>query len=308
MPKEYKCEICNKNYASYQTMYQHNKNLHPDLNIKIGKVKKNKLQCEYCKKILSRTDNLARHKKSCGPKIEYDTKSEILTEFVAFKREINKKLNITENIREENESLKKENEILKNGIYPITNQLLNVINNKTNIIQKLEDDVLKNTDNQKEIIKEDIVEQGQQVFNDENNFVTAPTFEINDILKKEINDKDIKIKMLENICIEKQKRLLYSNKNVVYIIANEDNKKNRIYCVGKTKNLTNRLSTYNRNGPHEVIYYRECNNEDHMNIVEHMILNKLKDYKEKANNDRFLLPIDKNIKLFIDIIDKCIEF
>ena len=88
MPKEYKCEICDKNYASYQTMYQHNKNLHHDLNIKIGKVKPNKLQCEYCKKILSRIDSLTRHTKSCSKKNEHDDKKKILTEIVTLKKEI----------------------------------------------------------------------------------------------------------------------------------------------------------------------------------------------------------------------------
>ncbi len=45
-----------------------------------------------------------------------------------------------------------------------------------------------------------------------------------------------------------------------------------------------------------------------MNIIEQMVINKLKDYKEKANRDRFILPLDKNITFFTDIIDKSIEF
>jgi hypothetical protein len=51
-----------------------------------------------------------------------------------------------------------------------------------------------------------------------------------------------------------------------------------------------------------------------------MVINKLKDYsisdayirpsgyKEKANHDRFILPIEKDITFFTDIIDKSIEF
>jgi hypothetical protein len=57
-----------------------------------------------------------------------------------------------------------------------------------------------------------------------------------------------------------------------------------------------------------------------MNVIELMVINKLKDYsifdayirpsgyKEKANRDRFILPLDKNISFFTDIIDKSIEF
>jgi hypothetical protein len=45
-----------------------------------------------------------------------------------------------------------------------------------------------------------------------------------------------------------------------------------------------------------------------MELVEKMVLIKLKKYKEKANRDRFILPIDENINLFKDIIDNCVNF
>jgi hypothetical protein len=44
-----------------------------------------------------------------------------------------------------------------------------------------------------------------------------------------------------------------------------------------------------------------------MNIIELTILNKLKEYKEKANRDRFILPIEKDISLFTNIISKTID-
>jgi hypothetical protein len=40
-----------------------------------------------------------------------------------------------------------------------------------------------------------------------------------------------------------------------------------------------------------------------MNIIELMVLNKLKNYKVKANRDRFILPVDKDIKFFINIVN-----
>jgi len=35
---------------------------------------------------------------------------------------------------------------------------------------------------------------------------------------------------------------------------------------------------------------------------------KLSTYSEKANRDRFILPLDKDIKFFTDVIDKSIGF
>jgi hypothetical protein len=51
-----------------------------------------------------------------------------------------------------------------------------------------------------------------------------------------------------------------------------------------------------------------CKNENTLNIVESIILNKLKEYKEQANRDRFILPLEKDISFFINVIDEAIEF
>jgi hypothetical protein len=130
-------------------------------------------------------------------------------------------------------------------------------------------------------------------------------FEIN---IKMMKDKDQKIKLLENICIKKQRRINYAEGNVIYLLTTEDNKKKRIYIIGKAKNLKDRLSTYNKTSEHEVIYYKGCKNEEQMGIIETIVLNKLDMYREKANRDRFVLPIEKNISLFIKVINESIEF
>ena len=39
-----------------------------------------------------------------------------------------------------------------------------------------------------------------------------------------------------------------------------------------------------------------------------MVILKLNKYKEVANRDRFVLPIENDIKLFTDIIDSSINF
>jgi hypothetical protein len=45
-----------------------------------------------------------------------------------------------------------------------------------------------------------------------------------------------------------------------------------------------------------------------MNIIENMVLNKLEEYREKANRDRFILPLEKEISFFTEIIEKSINF
>ncbi len=127
-------------------------------------------------------------------------------------------------------------------------------------------------------------------------------------LLEEITTKDKKIKLLQDICVKKHKRIDYPEKNVIYVITTEDNKNKRIYIIGKSKSLKNRLSTYNKTAEHEVIYYKECGSESNMNIIEYIVLTKLEKYKERANRDRFILPIDEDISLFTNVIDLSIQF
>jgi len=151
-----------------------------------------------------------------------------------------------------------------------------------------------------------------------NNKLINNKIKLNNKLKlniKLLNDKDNtikikekRIKYLENTYLKKQERIKYSEKNVIYILTTEDNKKKRNYIIGKTINLTNRLSTYNKTIEHEIVYYKSCKNKENMNIIETMILTKLKDYKECSNRDRFILPLEKDISFFTNIIDDAINF
>jgi hypothetical protein len=45
-----------------------------------------------------------------------------------------------------------------------------------------------------------------------------------------------------------------------------------------------------------------------MAMVEQVVFQRLKDYREQANRERFILPEEKTIELFIDVIKKSIEF
>jgi hypothetical protein len=131
---------------------------------------------------------------------------------------------------------------------------------------------------------------------------------INIKLQNELKISNNKIKLLEDTYLRKHKRDDYPEINVIYMVTTEANKNKRNYIIGKTTNLKNRLSNYNKTTEHEVIYYKSCKNESSMNIVESIILNKLDKYREKANRDRFILPLEKDITLFTDIIDESINF
>jgi hypothetical protein len=121
-------------------------------------------------------------------------------------------------------------------------------------------------------------------------------------------EKDLRIKLLEDMYVNKQSRKDFSEKPVVYMLTTEDNKNKRIYIIGKSINLKNRLSSYNKTAEHEVVYYRECKDEETMSLSENMILKKLRMYREKANRDRFILPDEKEITDFVNVIDECLQF
>jgi hypothetical protein len=123
----------------------------------------------------------------------------------------------------------------------------------------------------------------------------------------EIKLKDQKIKLLENTYLKKHKRTNYLD-NVIYIVTTKENRKDRIYIIGKAKSFKDRLSTYNKTAEHEVVYCKQCKSTESLKIIESITLAKLDKYREKANRDRFILPIDKNIDLFTDIVDNCIKF
>ena len=87
-----------------------------------------------------------------------------------------------------------------------------------------------------------------------------------------------------------------------------ENKNDRKYVIGSTIDLTKRLSTYNKGSEFNVIYYKGFTTEKEMLKAEEMVLLKLSKYQEKANRDRFILPIGKDLKLFTNVIDEAWKF
>jgi hypothetical protein len=115
---EYICNICNKKYKSYQSLWNHkhkyHTNEHPQTTSNLLQTTSNLLQtasnkqikkinCDICEKIFSRTDNLKRHKLKCNKnelnkicQIKEEIKEELKKEFQV---EINKLKKSTTNIK-----------------------------------------------------------------------------------------------------------------------------------------------------------------------------------------------------------------
>jgi hypothetical protein len=127
-------------------------------------------------------------------------------------------------------------------------------------------------------------------------------------LQAENAGNEKRVKYLERKYLKRQPRVIYPEQNVIYILTTPSLKNDRRYILGKAINLTNRLSTYNKTDEHEVVYYLSCPDETKMSLAEPMIFSKLEEYREQANRERFVLPEDAQISLFIDTVKECIEF
>lgn len=127
-------------------------------------------------------------------------------------------------------------------------------------------------------------------------------------LQEENKGHQLRIKVLENKYLKRHKRTDYKANNVIYVLASESSKKNNIYILGKASNLTNRLSGYNKTEEHEVVFYKECSTSEIMSSVEGVVFQKLDEYRQQANRERFVLPEGKPISFFTNMIERCIQF
>ena len=116
-----------------------------------------------------------------------------------------------------------------------------------------------------------------------------------------------KIDTLTKKYVKKQARVQYEVPNVIYILTTPSLKKDRRYILGKAGNLTDRLSTYNKTDEHEVMYYQGCVDLDNMALVESFVFHKLKEYREQANRERFVLPEGLSIEMFIEVVKRSVE-
>ncbi len=127
-------------------------------------------------------------------------------------------------------------------------------------------------------------------------------------LQKENKKKDLKIQFLTKKYVKLQPRVQYDEKYVIYILTTKLMKKERRYILGKAVDLKCRLSTYNKSDEHEVIFFASCKDVETMNLVENLVFSHLKNYREQANRERFVLPQNEKIELFSNAIKKSIEF
>ena len=140
---EYKCDQCNKKYASYQSLWIHNKKKHTPVTAKkppkfnnqplkpaieppkiVMETVKNKLECEYCNYIFTRLDSLKKHHKICKKKS--DDENQIITET----DELKNKITTYEKIIEYMQSL-----VNTHGKIPI--KTLNKINKQVNTMNNM---------------------------------------------------------------------------------------------------------------------------------------------------------------------------
>ena len=127
-------------------------------------------------------------------------------------------------------------------------------------------------------------------------------------LQQENKDKELRIQQLTKKYVKHQPREQIQEKNVIYILTTKLLKAEQRYILGKATDLTSRLSTYNKTDEHEIIYYQQCSDIETTGLVETMVFQKLKPYREQANRERFILPGSKDISLFIDTIKQSIAF
>ena len=123
--------------------------------------------------------------------------------------------------------------------------------------------------------------------------------------ENELENKNKEFNFLQNKVNRFQKRENFTDKNVLYIVTCDEIEKDRIYIVGKAVDLKLRLTTYNKSLEHKVVYYKGFKNMYHMKTAELMLLYKLNQYKdEKTLKDRFILPEDKEISFFTNVVDE----
>ena len=118
---EFKCNKCNKEYSSYQSLWNHNKIKHIEIIVEETNNNK-KHKCKYCEKSYSRIDSLTRHLKTCKEK-EKKIKEENI-----YKQQIEKLIIEVERLKK-----KSNNKIINIGTINTLNNNSNNTNNTLNI-------------------------------------------------------------------------------------------------------------------------------------------------------------------------------
>ena len=317
----YVCKICKKAYSSYQSLWNHNKKKH---NVEIEEKEHN---CKYCDKNLSCRQSKWRHEKTCNNNNKKNINS---INIHISKDDVQPVIHpVVQSLVQTSQTPNKlfhKYEIPNSDLY-VHMRVSDCYVNATqlcNIGKKIFAHWYYTDKTQKSIGKITIEKHNSAIlivkplvevtnfpdFSQE--FWICPdlalelTKWISPILSIQLNQW-IKSHNTTWSDAKKQSREQYSDKPVLYLKTNERIKQKNFYINGKSNNLTNRLSVYNKSCEHDVIYFKECNSEENMDLAEKIVLNKLDGFREKSNRDRFILPEDKTIDFFINQITNAVD-
>lgn len=310
--KKYCCRVCEKNFSCKQSRWKHEQKCKVSDKVKINELAILKNDINILKEQIKNVE----YKKQKKITIDAPTVNTQLINLII------EKSRVIEGLKNKIELGEKEDNII---LYKKENNYINADKICKSKNKNFED--WYNLEVTKELIKSIESEYNLIEINDGEHWIhpdlaiqlacwISPTLavKVTEFIRKlfskenEIQFQNEKIQLLQNSYLKKQRRTIYQRKNYIYMLTTEDNRKKRIYIIGKTTNLTQRLSGYNKSAEHEVVYTRECKDEDDLNACEIMVLNRLKKYREQSNRDRFILPIEKDITYFKKIIDICADF
>jgi hypothetical protein len=284
------CGYCTKRFANRTSLNTHQKTAKYCLEIQgVDSLSSSNYICVICDQGFSREDTCHKHMVRCGNSICGKAITKLRTD-----RDV-----MIEKLRIDNEKLHKDN--YSQGCMIDRQEAKNISMEKSliDIIEKLRTDNEKlRTDNEKLRTDDEKLRTDDEKLRTDNERLNKINY----------SQADTHIKYLQNKYMKKQPRESISDTNVIYIVTTDLLKTDRRYIMGKTKNLTKRMSTYNKSDEHEIVYYHSCSGEDTMGIAETLIFQKLDNYRERANRERFILPVDQDIKLFVDIVKQCVEF
>ena len=155
------CTICNKIYSSYKSLWNHNKIFHNSQKIHNSSISINsssqllntpqisttqtdnsikKLECNYCKKLCSRSDNLHRHELKCKVRLSNEAEAKLKQENEMLKNELN---NFKNDMMEMHKKLI--NALNQNKIHPKTLNKINKNCNNNNNNNNSNNKIINNT-------------------------------------------------------------------------------------------------------------------------------------------------------------------
>ena len=271
------CEFCNKTFSTKGNLIKHQQSTKYCMKIQKEKGKNvqepKKYKCSFCDKKFYEKSNFTKHELVCTEKSNKEI-TKLLIEIENLKHTIVEKDNNINNMEKEVQALKEENKMIE-------------IKTQNSVLERFNDPIK--------------IHQSQKYIEELQN-------KLHEIAIASIEQKNEIITNMVQKYVKKQPRKKFNSCNVVYILTTNLLQKERRYIIGKAKNLTNRLSTYNKTDEHEVVFYQECEQEDTMDILEKIVLKKLDKYKERANRERFILPNDKSINDFIEVIKNSLKY